>query len=102
MIKRNFYAILGVPVRAEPAEIKSAYRRLAFSLHPDVGSHPDPERFHEVREAYAVLSNPDQRRAYDVKLVGGRRSIAAEPLRAGSPITVFEDYLTPRPTVEEL
>ena len=79
MVKRDFYAILGVPARAERAEIKRAYRRLAFSLHPDVGPNPEPERFHEVHEAYEVLSNPDQRRAYDVKFVGGSQSLSAEP-----------------------
>jgi molecular chaperone DnaJ len=91
-----------VPARAESTEIKRAYRRLAFSVHPDVGHNADPERFREVREAYAVLSDPDQRRAYDVKRIGGRQPLAAEPLRAKSPITVFEDYLTLRPTVEEV
>jgi molecular chaperone DnaJ len=102
MVKRDFYAILGVPARAEPAEIKRAYRRLAFSLHPDVGPNADPERFREVSEAYAVLSDPNQRRAYDVKRTESRQPLSAEPLRAKSPITVFEDYLTLRPTAEEV
>jgi molecular chaperone DnaJ len=102
MIKRDFYAILGVPLRAEAGEIKRAYRRLAFSLHPDVGQHPDPERFNEVREAYDVLSNPEQRRAYDVKVVGSRQPLSAEPLRAGRPVAIFDDHLTLRPSIEEL
>lgn len=102
MIKRDFYAILGVPLRAEPAEIKRAYRRLAFSLHPDVGGTPDPQRFNEVHEAYEVLSNPEQRQAYDVKGMSNRQPFSAEPLRGRSPIAIFEDYLTLRPTIEEL
>jgi len=102
MVKRDFYAMLGVPGLAEPAEIKRAYRRLALSLQPDVGHNPDPERFHEVHQAYEVLSNPDRRRPYDVKLVSGRQVLSAEPLRVRSPVAVFEDYLTLRPTIEEI
>jgi molecular chaperone DnaJ len=102
MIKRDFYAILGVPLRAQPAEIKRAYRRLAFSLHSDVGLNPDPHRFNELHKAYEVLSNPEQRRAYDVKIMGSRESLSAEALRAGSPIAIFDDHLTLRPTIEEL
>jgi molecular chaperone DnaJ len=102
MVKRDFYAILGVPARAETAEIKRAYRQLAFSLHPDVGAHPDPERFHEVHEAYEVLSNPDQRKAYDLKLVGRGPSSSAEPLRAHRRTSIVQDHSTRRPTIEEL
>ncbi|MBV8772526.1 MAG: J domain-containing protein [Deltaproteobacteria bacterium] len=102
MARRDFYAILGVPARAEPAEIKRAYRRLAFAHHPDVGPNPDAERFHEVHEAYEVLSNPEQRRAYDVSSVSRHRSLAAEPLRARGPMRVFEDHLTVRPSIEGL
>jgi molecular chaperone DnaJ len=102
MAKRDFYAILGVPARAQAAEIRRAYRRLAFTLHPDVGQNPDPARFSEVHEAYEVLSNPTQRDAYDVELLSGRRSLSAETLGTGSPITVIDDYLTLRPTVEEV
>ena len=102
MIKRGLYSVLGVPAQAEPAEIKRAYRRLVFSLHPDVGLNPDPERFREVHEAYEVLSDPDQRRAYDMRSVSGRQSLSAEPLRARSPMAVFKESLTERPTLEEI
>jgi molecular chaperone DnaJ len=102
MIKRGLYSVLGVPAQAEPAEIKRAYRRLVFSLHPDVGLNPDPERFREVHEAYEVLSDPDQRRAYDMRSVSGRQFLSAEPLRARSPIAVFKERLTQRPTLEEI
>lgn len=102
MATRDFYAILGVPARAQPAEIKRAYRRLAFAHHPDVGPNPNVQRFHEVQQAYEVLSNPEQRRAYDVSSVNRGQSVSAEPLRARSPITVFDDHLTVRPSIEEL
>ena len=41
-------------------EIKRAYRRIAFELHPDVGERPDAERFREAHKAYEVLSNPNR------------------------------------------
>ncbi len=63
---RDYYDILGVPRNASQEEIKSAFRRLARKYHPDVSSEPDAEeRFKEINEAYAVLSDPEKRAAYD-------------------------------------
>lgn len=63
---RDFYADLGVSRTASQAEIQRAYRKLARELHPDVNKAPDAEeRFKDVSEAYAVLSDPDQRKRYD-------------------------------------
>ncbi|MDC5697583.1 DnaJ domain-containing protein [Intrasporangium calvum] len=64
---KDFYAILGVPHDADAAAIKKAYRKLARDLHPDhnVGDTKAEERFKEIGEAYAVLSDPEQRREYD-------------------------------------
>ncbi|RME07476.1 MAG: molecular chaperone DnaJ [Anaerolineae bacterium] len=63
---RDYYEILGVPRTATESEIKSAFRRLARKYHPDVSNEPDAEeRFKEINEAYAVLSNPEKRAAYD-------------------------------------
>jgi DnaJ-class molecular chaperone len=45
---------------APPSEIKRAYRKLAFSLHPDVGDNPDETRFREAREAYQALIQMEQ------------------------------------------
>ena len=64
---RDYYEVLGVGRQAEQAEVKSAFRRLARELHPDVNDH-DPEaeeKFKEAAEAYEVLSDPERRRAYD-------------------------------------
>jgi curved DNA-binding protein len=63
---KDYYASLGV-ARDAPAEaIKKAYRRLARKYHPDVSKEPGAEqRMKEVNEAYAVLSDPEKRAAYD-------------------------------------
>lgn len=102
MPKRDLYRILGVSTRAAPSEIKRAYRRIAFNAHPDVGELPDLERFREAHEAYEILSNPDRRRSYDVEFSVRRRPLSAEPLRSRAPITILDDFLTVRPSIEEL
>jgi molecular chaperone DnaJ len=102
MPKRDLYQILGVSTRAATGEIKRAYRRIAFNVHPDVGERPDPGRFREVHEAYEILSNPDRRRSYDVEVSVRRRPLAAEPLRSQAPVTIVDDFLTVRPSIEEL
>ena len=64
--KRDYYDSLGVGKSASPNELKSAYRQLAKEYHPDVNSEPGAEdRFKEINEAYAVLSDDDRRAAYD-------------------------------------
>ncbi len=63
---QNYYEILGVSRRASQDEIKNAYRKLAKKYHPDSsGSREDKERFQEIQEAYAVLSNEKKRKTYD-------------------------------------
>jgi DnaJ-class molecular chaperone len=102
MPRRDLYGILGVPTRAAPGEIKRAYRRIAFEFHPDVGKRPDSERFREAHEAYEILTDPNQRRSYDIKLGSRRQSLTAEPLRSRAPVTIIDDFLTLRPSIDEL
>jgi molecular chaperone DnaJ len=66
MAQRDYYEILGVPRNASKDELKSAFRRLARQYHPDVNKSADAEeRFKEINEAYAVLSDEEKRAAYD-------------------------------------
>ena len=65
--KRDYYQVLGLSRDASQREIKAAYRQLARRHHPDVNKE-DPEaeeRFKEIGEAYAVLSDPQKRARYD-------------------------------------
>jgi curved DNA-binding protein len=63
---KDYYQTLGV-ARAAPAdEIRKAFRKLARKYHPDVSKEADAEaRMKDVNEAYAVLSDPEKRAAYD-------------------------------------
>ena len=64
--RRDYYEILGLPREADEKAIKSAFRRLARELHPDVSEAPDAEeRFREAAEAYEVLSKRETRELYD-------------------------------------
>ncbi|MGI0042859.1 MAG: DnaJ domain-containing protein, partial [Nitrososphaeraceae archaeon] len=64
--KRDYYEVLGVPKNSEKGDIKSAYRKLALQYHPDRNKSPGAEeRFKEISEAYAVLSDDDKRKRYD-------------------------------------
>jgi molecular chaperone DnaJ len=63
----DHYEVLGVDRNATDDQIKKAYRRLARELHPDVNDAPESqEKFKLVTHAYEVLSDPDERRKYDM------------------------------------
>lgn len=67
-MKRDFYEVLGIAKDASEGQIKSAYRKLAITYHPDKnpGDKEAETKFKEVTEAYEVLKDPGKRRNYDV------------------------------------
>ena len=67
MSKQDYYETLGVSRDVDAKALKSAYRKLALKFHPDQnpGDAAAEARFKEIGEAYAVLSDPDKRAAYD-------------------------------------
>ena len=79
--KRDYYEVLGVDKGADEQTLKKAYRSLAKKYHPDM--NPDnkeaEQKFKEVNEAYAVLSDSEKRAQYDPpdgrpRIVWGRRA----------------------------
>ena len=70
---QNFYQILNVNSTASTAEIKRAYRRLAFKYHPDTNENIDTsEHFNLINEAYETLVNTELRNDYDIKFFYGK------------------------------
>lgn len=67
----KFYERLGLTVDATERDIKKAYRQLAKRYHPDSGEPGDVQRFHEIQEAYEILSDPERRKIYDAGAGGG-------------------------------
>lgn len=64
--RRDYYELLGVPRDAPKEELKAAYRKLALKYHPDRNKASDAEeKFKEISEAYAVLSDDNKRKQYD-------------------------------------
>src|SRR3954447_10864788 len=64
---KDYYEVLGSSKNATEDDIRKAYRTLARKHHPDVnpGDKAAEEKFKEINEAYAVLSDPEKRKRYD-------------------------------------
>ena len=77
--KRDYYEVLGVDKTADEKEIKKAYRKLAMKYHPDVSEEEgSEEKFKEISEAYAVLSDDEKRQRYDQFGHAGMEGYTAE------------------------
>lgn len=75
----DYYAVLEVPPQADAATIRAAHKRLVRACHPDVNPGIDPSRIALVNAAFEVLSDPAQRKLYDVRRgKRGRRDTAAD------------------------
>ena len=91
MSKRDYYEVLGVSRTANDTEIKSAYRKLAMSHHPDrnPGDKGAEEKFKEAAEAYAVLADAEKRSLYDRF---GHKGVASAGGAGGFDPSVFNEF----------
>lgn len=94
--EKDFYAVLGVGADASQDDVKKAYRKLARKHHPDAnsGDAASERKFKEIGEAFAVLSDPEQRKQYDAVRAmarGGARFTSGGPGGGGAG---FEDVFS--------
>jgi len=89
--KRDYYEVLGVTRTATEVEIKSAYRKLAMTYHPDRNpNNPDAEeKFKELTEAYAILADSEKRSLYDRF---GHAGVGGSAGPAGFDPAIFQDF----------
>ncbi len=96
-VAKDFYRTLGISKKADQAEIKKAYRKLARKYHPDQnpGDQAAEEKFKAIGEAYQVLSDPEQKRQYDAirAMAGGGARFSAGPASGRGGAGGFEDVL---------
>lgn len=82
--QRDYYEVLGIPKGADQKAIKDSFRQLALKYHPDRNKSPDAEeKFKEIAEAYAILSDPKKRSQYDSGGFSGVADFSAEDLFGG-------------------
>ena len=88
---KDYYAALGLGSAATLVDIKKAFRQKASALHPDKNTAFDaPERYRQVQEAYDVLSDVEQRTAYDDNR---RRNLLYSPIETAR--VIWADYFNP-------
>lgn len=91
--KRDYYEALGVGRNASKEEIKQAYRKLAMQYHPDVSKAKDAEeKFKEISEAYAVLSDDQKRAQYDRFGHAGISGYTQQDLFRDFDFDIFRDF----------
>ena len=93
----DYYEVLGVPRDATAEQVKKAYRKLAMKYHPDVADDPaSAEKFKEIGEAYAVLSDAQERKQYDAirSMAGGGARFTAGGPGGAAGSAGFEDIFS--------
>ncbi|KAH6832831.1 DNAJ heat shock family protein [Perilla frutescens var. hirtella] len=89
--ERDYYSVLGVSKSASKSEIKSAYRKLARSYHPDVNKEAGAEdKFKEISNAYEVLSDDEKRSIYDRYGEAGLKGAGMGTGDFSNPFDLFE------------
>lgn len=86
----SHYALLGVHPSASPLEIRRSYRELSKRYHPDTTDLPAKvatAKFQQLNEAYATLSNPERRIAYDQKIGYSRINVIQPPPNLNRPVS---------------
>lgn len=86
----NYYALLGLHPSASPIEIRRAYRELSKRYHPDttdLSTETATQKFQQLNEAYATLSNPERRVAYDQKIGYSRFNVIQPPPNFNTPVS---------------
>ena len=100
MSKRDYYDVLGVGKDADAKALKSAYRKLAMKYHPDQnqGDEAAELKFKEVGEAYGILSDADQKAAYDrfghAAFENGGPGGGGNPFGGNDPGDIFQDIFS--------
>jgi len=96
MAGKDYYKTLGVDKQSSAAEIKKKYRKLALKYHPDQnqGDKAAEQKFKEINEAYAVLSDADKRKKYDMFGADGfNQRFSTEDIFSGfDPSSLFRDF----------
>ena len=89
MAEKDYYQLLGVSRDADLNTIKKEYRKLAMEFHPDKnkGNKEAEEKFKEISQAYAILSDPQKRRQYD--------QFGADGMRGGGGFSGFGGFTDP-------
>ncbi|HEY9874188.1 MAG TPA: J domain-containing protein [Candidatus Obscuribacterales bacterium] len=88
--QNSYYALLGLHPSASALEIRRTYRELSKRYHPDTTELPSKiaiAKFQQLNEAYATLSNPERRTAYDHKIGYSRISVIQAPPNLNRPVS---------------
>jgi len=93
---RDYYEVLGVKKNVSDADLKKAYRKLAMQYHPDRNPNDKAaeEKFKEINEAYAVLSDAEKRKQYDMFGADGfRQRFSQEDIFRGTDFSsIFNEF----------